>query len=70
MADMMSSYWVNFARTGNPNGPGLPTWKAHQPLKSENAAILDADPASERLPAPARLALFDKLWERQQSAAR
>lgn len=26
LADMMSSYWVNFARTGNPNGNGLPNW--------------------------------------------
>ena len=26
LADTMSSYWVNFAKTGNPNGPGLLSW--------------------------------------------
>jgi para-nitrobenzyl esterase len=26
MAETMSSYWVNFARSGDPNGRGLPTW--------------------------------------------
>ncbi|GAB37553.1 carboxylesterase family protein [Gordonia sputi] len=25
-ADPMSSYWLNFIKTGKPNGPGLPTW--------------------------------------------
>ena len=26
LADQMSSYWVNFATSGDPNGKGLPSW--------------------------------------------
>ena len=29
LADSMSSYWTNFAKTGNPNQAGLPTWPAY-----------------------------------------
>jgi para-nitrobenzyl esterase len=68
VADQMSSYWVNFARTGNPNGPGLPAWQPHEPLKAERAVILDANPASEHTPDPARLALLDQLYERMRDA--
>lgn len=40
LADQMSSYWINFAKTGNPNGEGLPTW---DPCKSENGKVLNFD---------------------------
>jgi para-nitrobenzyl esterase len=34
MAEMVSSYWVNFAKTGDPNGKDLPPWA---PFKNSDA---------------------------------
>ena len=29
MSEAISEYWVNFAKTGNPNGDGLPPWEPY-----------------------------------------
>jgi para-nitrobenzyl esterase len=42
VTEEMSSYWVNFARSGNPNGPDLPQWPAF--TKTESKVLYLGDP--------------------------
>jgi para-nitrobenzyl esterase len=50
LADMVSTYWANFAKTGNPNGKGLTEWKPYDlqsraglMITQEDKAVMVAD---------------------------
>lgn len=59
IGEMMSAYWANYAKRGNPNGPGLPNWPAFD-AKSKRVMLL----GDSFGPAPiADTAKFD-FWQR------
>jgi para-nitrobenzyl esterase len=54
VADQMSSYWANFIKTGNPNGPGLPHW----PEENDQLLRLAADTRAEPVLSEEKLKFF------------
>jgi len=69
MSELMMSYWINFARTGDPNGPGLPAWPT---FDADEQRVLVFDEATSARPIPnlrqleAMEAYF--AWRREQAA--
>lgn len=61
LAEMMNAYWSNFAKTGDPNGKGLPNWPVFTIQKNEILDIqFDGNPAGISDPRKARLDVIEK----------
>ena len=41
IADLLSSYWTNFAKTGDPNGEGLPEWPRYEHASDQALVVRD-----------------------------
>lgn len=60
LADMMSSYWINFATKGDPNGKGLPIWPV---WSDKDTSVLEFGDKVEAVPLPrqAEVDFWDKI---------
>ena len=54
LSEQMQTYWTNFAKTLDPNGPGLPQWPAFTPDRPQMMRF-GVDPG------PAQVANLDRL---------
>ena len=63
VSETMMGYFVNFIRTGDPNGPGLPEWPAASADPDGTSAVMVIDVESGAVPEPhrARYELLERL---------
>ena len=69
LSDSISSYWVNFAKTGDPNGPGLPQWPAFAE-NDQKAMVFDQTPGARPVPNLDKIKAFDAYISSRRAEAK
>ena len=59
LSDQIMSYWANFARSGDPNGKGLPAWPKYDAASGAGVQHLDTTIAARNDPFRARYEALD-----------
>ena len=65
---IMNTYWANFAKTGNPNGKGVPAWPQYN-LQKEEILNVDLDGKTVATPDPrkARFNVIEKAFKKREN---
>ena len=70
ISNLMSSYWVNFAATGDPNAKGLPKGPAFEERKNPNPMVFGDSAAPGPGLNAAQIAFYQKVYDKQREALR
>lgn len=65
VSEVMQNYFANFIKTGNPNGPGLPTWSAVGTGNSAQVMHIDVNTRQEPEQNKGRYLFLDPLYTKQ-----
>jgi para-nitrobenzyl esterase len=67
LARIMNTYWTNFAKTGNPNGKGVPIWPMYNTQKEEILDVdLDGKVTAKPDPRKARFNVIEKAFNKKR----
>jgi para-nitrobenzyl esterase len=71
LTNLMQTYWVNFAKSGDPNGPGLPPWPVFTEAE-QKTMFFDANSSARPIPNLDKLKAHDGYytWRREEARQR